>query len=166
LFDILIDFSRLEFFSGSGDMIAVPRLIGEVSIRLFVRHGDQQKALDFYESVFGAQVIGRPYLHNGELIAAELRMGASVVMIVGANPKRDADASLGGPRSVHAIGATPVMLDIHVDDVDRVMHHAIEEGGNLRNEIETLDSGDRAGVLTDPFGHLWVVKSRRKHIAA
>ena len=108
-------------------MIAVPRLIGEVSIRLFVRHGDQQKALDFYESVFGAQVIGRPYLHNGELIAAELRMGASVVMIVGANPKRDADASLGGPRSVHAIGATPVMLDIHVDDVDRVMHHAIEE---------------------------------------
>jgi hypothetical protein len=95
LFDNLIDFNRLKFFSGSGEMIAVPRLIGEVSIRLFVRHGDQQRALDFYENVFGAQVVGRPYLHNGELIAAELRMGASVIMIVGANPKRDADASLG-----------------------------------------------------------------------
>lgn len=69
-------------------MIAVPTLIGEVSIRLFVRHGDQQKALDFYDNVFGAKVVGRPYLHNGELIAAELRMGASVVMIVGANPMR------------------------------------------------------------------------------
>ncbi|MBA8903654.1 MULTISPECIES: VOC family protein [unclassified Phyllobacterium] len=143
-----------------------PRLIGEISIRLFVRHGDQQMALDFYENVFGARIVGRPYLHNGELIAAEMRMGASVIMIVGANPKRDADASMGGPRSVHAIGATPVMLDIHVDDVDRVMHHATSEGGHVRNAVEELDNGDRVGVLTDPFGHLWVVKSRRKHLAA
>ena len=143
-----------------------PRLIGEISIRLFVRHGDQQMAMDFYENVFGARVVGRPYLHNGALIAAEMRMGASVIMIVGANPKRDADASLGGPRSVHAIGATPVMLDIHVDDVDRVMHHATAEGGQVRNAVEELDNGDRVGVLTDPFGHLWVVKSRRKHLSA
>ena len=28
-----------------------PRLIGEISIRLFVRHGDQQMAMDFYENV-------------------------------------------------------------------------------------------------------------------
>jgi len=147
-------------------MIAVPTLIGEVSIRLFVRHGDQQRALDFYENVFGAKVVGRPYLHDGELIAAEVRMGASVLMVVGANPKRDADPSLGGPRSIHAIGATPVMLDIHVDDADRVMHDAVIEGGRIRNAVETLDGGDRAGVLVDPFGHLWVVKSRQKHLAA
>ena len=147
-------------------MIAVPTLIGEVSIRLFVRHGDQQRALDFYENVFGAKVVGRPYMHNGELIAAEVRMGASLLMIVGANPKRDADASLGGPRSVHAIGATPVMLDIHVDDADRVMHDGVSEGGSIRNAVETLDSGDRAGVLVDPFGHLWVVKSQLNHLAA
>lgn len=147
-------------------MFAVPTLIGEVSIRLFVRHGDQQNALDFYENVFGAKLTGRPYLHQGVMIAAEIRMGDSVIMIVGANPKRDADASLGGPRSAHAIGATPVMLDIHVDDADRVMHHAVCEGGSIRNEVETLENGDRVGVLTDPFGHLWVVKSRRKHLAA
>jgi PhnB protein len=147
-------------------MFAVPTLIGEVSIRLFVRHGDQQDALDFYENVFGAKLMGRPYLHEGVLIAAEIRMGESTVMIVGANPKRDADASMGGPRSALAIGATPVMLDIHVDDADRVMHRAVSEGGSIRNEVETLVSGDRVGVLTDPFGHLWVVKSRRKHLAA
>ncbi|MCO4318782.1 VOC family protein [Phyllobacterium sp. 21LDTY02-6] len=147
-------------------MFAVPTLIGEVSIRLFVRHGDQQNALDFYGAVFGAQLVGRPYLHQGVLIAAEIRLGESVIMIVGANPKRDADASLGGPRSAHAIGATPVMLDIHVDDADRIMHHAVAEGARVRNAVETLDNGDRAGVLVDPFGHLWVVKSRRKHLAA
>ena len=147
-------------------MSAVPTLIGEVSIRLFVRHGDQQNALDFYENVFGAKLLGRPYLHQGVLIAAEVRMGESRIMIVGANPKRDADASLGGPRSIHAIGATPVMLDIHVDDADRVMNRAVSEGGSIRNEVETLESGDRVGVLTDPFGHLWVLKSRRKHLAA
>ncbi len=56
-------------------MFAVPTLIGEVSIRLFVRHGDQQDALDFYENVFGAKLAGRPYLHDGVLIAAEIRMG-------------------------------------------------------------------------------------------
>jgi PhnB protein len=147
-------------------MSAVPTLIGEVSIRLFVRHGDQQNALDFYQNVFGAKLLGRPYLHQGVLIAAEVRMGESRIMIVGANPKRDADASLGGPRSIHAIGATPVMLDIHVDDADRVMNRAVSEGGSIRNEVETLDSGDRVGVLTDPFGHLWVLKSQRKHLAA
>ncbi|MGH6861994.1 MAG: VOC family protein [Phyllobacterium sp.] len=147
-------------------MFAVPTLIGEVSIRLFVRHGDQQNALDFYETVFGAKLTGRPYLHQGVLIAAEIRMGDSLVMIVGANPKRDADASLGGPRSAHAIGATPVVLDIHVDDADRVMDRAVSEGARIRNEVETLEGGERVGVLTDPFGHLWVVKSRHKHLAA
>jgi len=147
-------------------MTAVTTLIGEVSIRLFVRHGDQQRAIDYYENVFGAEVVGRPYLHAGELIAAEIRMGTSLIMIVGANPRRDADPSLGGPRSVHAMGATPVMLDIHVDDADRVMHHAVVEGGSLRNAVETLESGERVGVLTDPFGHLWVVKSNRQQIDA
>eukprot|EP01133_Synstelium_polycarpum_P026548 gene26548-31925_t len=95
-----------------------------------------------------------------------MRMGASVIMIVGANPKRDADASLGGPRSVHAIGATPVMLDIHVDDVDRVMHHATAEGGHVRNAVEELDNGDRVGVLTDPFGHFQATGRRNNRLPA
>lgn len=77
--------------------------------------------------------------------------------IAGANPERDSDAALGGPRSPHAIGTTSVVLDLEVADVEGLMARPIAAGARLRNPPETLDDGTRVAVVIDPFGHIWVL---------
>lgn len=49
------------------------------------------------------------------------------------------------------------ILELHVDDVDRVLERAMGAGASLRNVAETLPTGDRVGALIDPFGHIWAL---------
>ncbi|MDK1377134.1 MULTISPECIES: VOC family protein [unclassified Sinorhizobium] len=128
----------------------------QICIKLFVRHGDEERAIAFYRDVFGAELLQR-HEWSGILTSADLCIGDSVFRVAGANPRRDAEPGLGGPRSPHALGTTAAILELHVDDVDRVLGRAIGSGASLRNAAETLPTGDRVGALIDPFGHIWAL---------
>ncbi|WEX89001.1 VOC family protein [Sinorhizobium garamanticum] len=128
----------------------------QICIKLFVRHGDEERAIAFYSDVFGAELLQR-HEWSGILTSADLCLGDSVFRIAGANPRRDAEPRLGGPRSPHALGTTAAILELHVDDVDRVLGRAIGSGASLRNAAETLPTGDRVGAFIDPFGHIWAL---------
>lgn len=129
----------------------------QICVKLFVRHGDEDRAIAFYRDVLGAELVQRHEWPSGILTSADLRIGESVFRIAGANPRRDAEPKLGGPRSPHALGTTAVILELHVKDVDRVMGRAIGAGAALRNPAETLSTGDRVGAFIDPFGHIWAL---------
>ncbi|MBP1873478.1 hypothetical protein LPJGGPFB_00055 [Ensifer adhaerens] len=129
----------------------------QICVKLFVRHGDEDRAIAFYRDVLGAELIQRHEWPSGILTSADLRIGESVFRIAGANPRRDAEPKLGGPRSPHALGTTAVILELHVKDVDRVIGRAIGAGAALRNPAETLSTGDRVGAFIDPFGHIWAL---------
>ncbi|ASY64509.1 hypothetical protein SJ05684_c30850 [Sinorhizobium sojae CCBAU 05684] len=128
----------------------------QICIKLFVRHGEVESAIAFYREVFGAELLRR-HEWSGILTSADLCIGDSVFRVAGANPRRDAEPRLGGPRSPHALGTTAAILELHVDNVDRVLERAIGAGASLRNGAETLPTGDRVGALIDPFGHIWAL---------
>jgi len=128
----------------------------QICIKLFVRHGDEDNAIAFYRDVLGAELLRR-HEWGGILTSADLCIGDSVFRVAGANPRRDAEPRLGGPRSPHALGTTAAILELSVDDVDRVLERAIGAGASLRNAAETLPTGDRVGALIDPFGHIWAL---------
>ncbi|WEX77163.1 VOC family protein [Sinorhizobium numidicum] len=130
----------------------------QICIKLFVRHGDEEQAIAFYRDVLGAELLQR-HEWSGVLTSADLIIGDSIFRVAGANPRRDAEPRLGGPRSPHALGTTAAILELHVDDVDRVLGRALGAGASLRNAAETLATGDRVAALIDPFGHIWALFS-------
>lgn len=135
-----------------------------ISTTLFVRRGAADRAIAFYRDALNARVLLRHKLPDGALDGADLRIGDSVISVVEANPKRDADPRLGGPRSPDALGATASLLHLYVDDVDAAMDRALRAGASIRNPIEDAYWGDRVGAFTDPFGHIWTLATAREEI--
>ncbi|MFE3291608.1 VOC family protein [Rhodococcus sp. NPDC059234] len=44
-----------------------------------------------------------------------------------------------------------------MEDADAFVDRAVREGATLVRPVEDTFSGDRHGVLLDPFGHRWAV---------
>jgi PhnB protein len=65
-----------------------------------------------------------------------------------------ADMNILGPRS---IGATPVTINVYVEDVDSVHVRALAQGAKEIRPVENQFYGDRSGHYEDPFGHRWNV---------
>jgi PhnB protein len=107
-------------------------------------------ALDFYTTVFGATVRVRMDAPGGKVGHAEFDIGDSLLMLA----DEDADMDARGPR---AVGGSPVMLCLYVQDVDAVVERAVANGATLLRPVEDKFYGDRAGVIEDPFGHRWNV---------
>lgn len=107
-------------------------------------------AIDFYTKVFGARERMRMPGPDGRLGHAELEVGDSLIMLADEFP----DMGHRGPK---AIGGTPVMISIYVEDVDKAFERALGEGATEVRAVENQFYGDRAGQFEDPFGHRWSV---------
>ena len=111
---------------------------------------DAAAAIAFYRDVLGATERMRMPGPGGKVGHAELELGESLIMLADEHP--DADAR--GPR---AVGGTPVMLHVYVDDADAVFDRATEAGARALRPVEHKFYGDRTGEFEDPFGHRWSV---------
>ncbi len=107
-------------------------------------------AIEFYQSVLGAQERMRMPAPEGKVGHAELEIGGSIIMLADEFPDMDAH----GPK---AIGGTPVTLHVYVDDVDAVFDAALAAGATSLRPVENQFYGDRTGQFEDPFGHRWNV---------
>lgn len=118
------------------------------------------EAVEFYKKAFGAKEIGRITMPNGSLAHAELQIGDSRFMLAEENPQ-------WGNVSPQTLGDSPVALCIYVDDVDAVFAKALKEGAKVTGEMEVKDQfyGDRAGSLTDPFGHKWSIMTHIEDVS-
>ena len=110
------------------------------------------QAIDFYTQVLGATERMRIPGPEGKIGHAELQFGDSLVMLADEYP----DMGVLGPK---AIGGTPVMICIYVEDVDKVFASALAAGARSLREVEDKFYGDRAGEIEDPFGHRWTITS-------
>lgn len=108
------------------------------------------EAVEFYKRAFGAVEIGRISMADGSIAHCEMKIGEGRFMIAEEN-------QLWGNKSPMTIGGTPVALCVYVEDVDAVYNRALEEGATMSGDMGVKDQfyGDRAGTLTDPFGHQW-----------
>jgi PhnB protein len=115
-------------------------------------------AIDFYRSVLGAKERTRMAGPDGTIFHAELEVGDSMIMLGEQNPEMD----VRGPR---AIGGTPVMMHVYVEDADSVFERAIGAGAKVLRPVEDQFYGDRSGRFEDPFGHRWDVATHVEDVS-
>jgi len=130
---------------------------GYHSVTPYLTVDDAAAALDFYKRAFGATEITRMDM-GGKIGHAEIRIGDSVVMLSDEWP----DMNKLGPK---ARGGATSSLMIYLDDVDAAYQRALDAGATQERPVENQFWGDRMGVLTDPFGHNWMLSTHVEDVA-
>ncbi|WP_067845635.1 VOC family protein [Nocardia lijiangensis] len=125
---------------------------GYHSITCFLAVADANKAIEFYSAVFGAKVVSRSDLPDGQPAHAELEIGDSTLQLGMPIPANGVQAPNG--EWVHT------SIVHYCPDVDAVVQRAVEHGARNVEEPQTFVTGDRFGVVIDPFGHRWAVMTR------
>jgi len=121
---------------------------GYRSLTPYLIVGDGAGAIAFYKQAFGASERMRLARPDGKVAHAELAVGDSVIMLAD-------EYQAHGARAPGTFGGSPVMLHLYVEDVDAVVAKATAAGAKPVRPVENQFYGDRAGSVTDPFGHVW-----------
>jgi PhnB protein len=117
------------------------------------------KALEFYARAFGAIERERMQDPSGKIRHAEISIGDSRVMLADEHPEIGAL----GPAT---IGGSPVSIHLYVEDVDAVVGQAVAAGAKLTRPVADQFYGDRAGGITDPFGHHWHIATHKEDLTS
>jgi PhnB protein len=124
------------------------------AITPYICVSDAVCAIDFYKAAFGAVEIYR-IDDNGKISHAELQIGGVPFFLSDEYPPN--------VLSPQTVGGTTCMLVIEVEDVDTFFNHAIAAGATLdRALMDTFDGALRNGKLYDPFGHSWMILTRKQ----
>jgi PhnB protein len=69
-----------------------------------------------------------------------------------------------GVFSPTSVGGSPVTVHVYVKDVDAFVAKAVTSGATLLRAVEDMPYGDRVGSLRDPFGHRWMIATKREEV--
>lgn len=130
---------------------------GYHSLTPYLAVADGPAAIDFYQRVFGAEVISRQDLPDGKVAHAELRFGDSMVQLSDQMPEIGLRAPTGD--WVHS------SLVHYVPDVDSTFARAVEAGARQVEPVSTFVTGDRYGTVIDPFGHRWAIMTKVENVS-
>lgn len=109
-------------------------------------------AIEFYKQAFGAEEVRRVPTPDGKrLLHAAIRIDGRPVFLVDDFP----EFCEGKSSSPKALGGTPINIHRYVEDVDAAIQRAEKAGATVKMPAQNMFWGDRYGVVTDPFGHLW-----------
>jgi PhnB protein len=111
---------------------------------------DAKRAIDFYKRAFGARERVIMPTPDGKVAHAELQFGDSIIMLGEECPER-------GCKSPETLEGSSVGLAFYVEDADSVFDQAVSAGASVKEAVSDKFWGDRAGSLTDPFGHQWTL---------
>ena len=114
-------------------------------------------ALAFYAEALGARETCRMPTPDGRLMHASMEIGGSVIMLCDEFP--DHCETSKGPL---ALGGTPVVLHLNVDDIDASYARAVAAGATAAMPPTDMFWGDRYGQIVDPFGHRWSMATPSK----
>lgn len=122
-----------------------------MSITPYLCVPDSRAALDWYETVLGAQRAGDPIvMEDGRVGHCELTIGGAKVFMADEFPEVGAEAPLTDRGAA-------VSLMVQVPDCDAVAERAAAGGARITRGPEDNESTGRAVVFRDPFGHRWFV---------
>ena len=120
------------------------------SITPYLTTADPAAAVEFYQSVFGAEQCLRLEGPDGMIVHAEIKIGDTRFMIGGEYP----DMDIKGPG---LLGGSPVLLYLYVDDLEATLAQAVAAGATVLVEPEDQFHGDRTAKMADPAGHIWML---------
>lgn len=119
---------------------------------------DAAAAIDFYQRAFGATEFSRAPAPDGQGIwHAEVQIGDSRLMLNDEFPDM-------GSRAPKTLGGTPVSLFLSVEDADALSQRAVEAGATAIMPMSDVFWGDRFGKVADPFGHEWLIATRKEDL--
>ena len=110
------------------------------------------RAIDFYKQAFGATERCRMAMPDGRIGHAEIQIGDSVIMLADGCPEM-------GAKDPEAFGGSPVMCHLYVPDVDKTFAQATAAGAKVTRPVQNQFYGDRSGMVTDPYGHIWNIST-------
>jgi PhnB protein len=131
---------------------------GYASVTPYLMIKGAAAAIDFYKKVFGAKEQLRVPMPGGRIGHAELKIGDSVIMLA----DECEESAMKGPQ---AIGGTPVSLHVYVPNSDAVFATAIAVGAKQIRPMADQFYGDRSGMFSDPFGHVWNVATHVEDVS-
>ncbi|MBI4470886.1 MAG: VOC family protein [Acidobacteria bacterium] len=140
----------------SSKVKAIPEGHHTLTPHIVVRGG--MDAIEFYKRAFGAKELMVMPGPEGKVMHAEIQIGDSVLYLADEFPE------MGGCLSPQAIGGTPVVLHLYVEDVDARFNQAVAAGAAVRMPLSDMFWGDRYGQVTDPFGHIWSLASHKEDL--
>jgi PhnB protein len=132
---------------------------GHHSITPYLIVTDALDALHFYHVVFDAEELMRLTTLEGKIAHAEILIGDSHVILA----DEFAEMNMFAPI---AFGGSAVILNLYVEDVDRVFKIALDNGAKIFRALQNQVNGDRAGIIIDPFGHLWALATHIEDVSA
>jgi PhnB protein len=121
---------------------------GHHTVTPYLTIRDAAAALEFYKRAFGADEMFRMADPQGKVGHAEIRIGDSAIMMSDEFPDM-------GAQSPDALGGSPVMIHLYVENVDALVDRAVQAGARLERPVADQFYGDRGGLVVDPFGHKW-----------
>ena len=119
---------------------------------------DAAGAIAFYTRAFGAREIVRFTDPGGKIGHAEIEIGAACIMLADEYP----DHGFKDPKTY---GGSPVSIHLFVEDVDTAIAQAVAAGARVLHPAEDQFYGDRSGKLEDPFGHVWLLSTRKENLS-
>jgi PhnB protein len=119
---------------------------------------DAARAIAFYVKAFGATELVRLADASGKVMHAEIRIGGASLMLADEFPDM-------GYRSPRSLGGSPVSILLYVEDVDAQFRQAVAAGAKETAPVQDQFDGDRRGTLTDPFGHVWLLATRKENVS-
>ena len=108
-------------------------------------------AIDWYAQALGARLTRDPVvMPDGRVGHSELEISGALVMLSDEHPDIGVSAPVPGQASV--------TLYLEVANADESVARATAAGAHLERSVADYPYG-RMGVLRDPFGHRWMVRS-------
>jgi len=135
---------------------AIPEGLHTITPQLIVKGAAQ--ALEFYKRAFGATELNRMPGPGGLIMHSSMRIGGSVFFLNDEMPGRTKSLS---PAS---IGGTSVIVTLYVPDCDKVYNQAVSAGAKASMPLTDQFWGDRYGEVTDPYGHVWAIATRKEDL--
>lgn len=113
---------------------------------------DAKKAIEFYQTAFGATELYRlTDANTGSIAHAEIMINGSHLMLADENPA-------WGNKSPLSLGGTAVSFSLMVENSDVATERAVAAGAIVEMPPTDMFYGFRSAAITDPFGHKWMLQ--------
>jgi PhnB protein len=139
----------------AGTVKAIPP--GYHSVTPYMICKDASDAIEFYKKAFGAVEVMRMAGRDGRVGHAEIKIGDSHIMLADEQP----DMGIYSPQHY---GGSPVSVLMYVENADATVNTAVGVGAKIVRPLKDEFYGDRAGTITDPFGHQWYIHTHIKDV--
>jgi uncharacterized glyoxalase superfamily protein PhnB len=119
---------------------------------------DAAQAIEFYKKALGAKEKGRMPGPDGKIMHADLVIGDSHIML------GEENLQMGNPSPL-SLNGSPISLYVYVRDADKAFNQAVSNGAAVAMPVMDQFWGDRAGMITDPYGHKWWLATHKQDLS-